>query len=196
MANEYAGLPLLKQALGLKADDLTRDALLNAALSAASRSIDDHCGRRFYLDASATARTYRADDRIADEVFLVDDIGAVAGLLVETGNASDGWTDVTSAVEYYPENAVARVEPITGIVFEDDHYFGDRDRLRVTARWGFPAVPDQIVQATLILAARLFRRKDTPEGVLGSAEWGTVRLSRTDPDVADLISRYVLLGFA
>jgi hypothetical protein len=42
---------------------------------------------------------------------------------------------------------------------------------------------------------RLFRRKDSPEGVTGSAEWGVVRLSRRDPDVWVLIEPYILPGF-
>ncbi|MDX2921298.1 hypothetical protein PV370_25695, partial [Streptomyces sp. NE06-03C] len=67
--------------------------------------------------------------------------------------------------------------------------------VQVTARWGWPAVPDEIVQATLIQAARLYKRKDSPEGVTGSAEWGVVRLSRRDPDVWALIEHYVLPGF-
>lgn len=203
MANEYADLADLK--LALQISDDARNSLLNKALSAASRSIDDHCGRRFYADADVSARVYRPNNRTADDVFLVDDIASETGLVVERGNATDGWTSLTPS-DYYPENAAARGEPITGLVFEDYIPFGyrarfgipfhRRDRLRVTAKWGFPTVPDQVVQATLILAARLYRRKDTPEGVLGSAEWGTVRLSRTDPDVAELVSRYVLDGFA
>ena len=191
--NQYADLADLK--LALQINDDARNSLLNNALNAASRSIDDHCGRRFYLDADTSQRVYRPDNRVAGEVFLVDDIATETGLLVEVGNASDGWVSVTPS-DYDPENAVARGEPITGLVLEDGLCFGSRDRVRVTAKWGFPAVPAQVVQAALILAARLYRRKDTSEGVLGSAEWGTVRLSRTDPDVAELVSRYVLDGFA
>jgi hypothetical protein len=50
------------------------------------------------------------------------------------------------------------------------------------------------VQATLIQAARLYRRKDSPEGVTGSAEWGVVRLPRIDPDVSALIKDLTLPG--
>jgi hypothetical protein len=52
-----------------------------------------------------------------------------------------------------------------------------------------------IREATLIQALRLYKRKDSPEGVLGSAEWGTVRVSRLDPDVAKLVESLVLPGF-
>ncbi len=193
MANEYADLADLK--LALQITDDARNSLLNKALEAASRSIDDHCGRVFYKTA-LTARTFRPDARLAGDVFLTDDLTVGVGFLVELGNSVDGWTAVTDPLEYYPENAALRSEPVTGLINEQGWIFGYRDRLRITAEWGFAAVPPQVVQAALILAARLYRRKDTPEGVLGSAEWGTVRLSRTDPDVAELVSRYVLDGFA
>jgi hypothetical protein len=44
---------------------------------------------------------------------------------------------------------------------------------------------------------RLYKRKDSPEGVLGTAEWGgPVRLSRVDPDVAALLTPFVIPGMA
>lgn len=213
MPSPYADLPLLKSQLSIS--DSQRDTLLNAALNAASRSVDDFCGRRFYLDATTSQRVYNPTHRLAGfnavtyaaqslfipsgaglgTQFIVDDIGDTAGLVVEYGSNSAGWTALTPD-DYLPENAVARGEPITGLVCDTGFPMMGTTRLRVTAKWGWPAVPDQVVEATLILAARLFRRKDSPEGVIGTAEWGTVRLSRTDPDVAALLSRFVILGFA
>ena len=55
-------------------------------------------------------------------------------------------------------------------------------------------MPAQVAQATLIQAARLYKRRESPEGVLGNAEWGSIRLSRVDPDVAALLSRFTRLG--
>lgn len=43
-------------------------------------------------------------------------------------------------------------------------------------------------QAALIQAARLWRRRDTPEGVIAFDEIGAVRLSRLDTDVAMLLT--------
>lgn len=193
MANEYSTLPLLKKHVG-GITDTDRDDLLNAALEAASRSVDDFCGRRFYLDVSATARVYNPSGRLYYDDLIVDDIGATTGLVVETGNATDGWTVVTTDVETGPDNAIIQGDPITRLVNLNGWVFGSRDRVRVTAKWGFPAVPAQVSQATLIQAARLYKRKESPEGVLGNAEWGSIRLSRVDPDVAALVQRFVLLG--
>lgn len=193
MANEYTTLPLLKLHLG-SITDTARDDLLNDAIEAASRSIDDFCGRRFYLDASATARSYNPSGRLYYDELLVDDIGDTDDLVVETGNDTDGWTAVTTDIETSPDNAIVQGDSITGLVNLEGWSFGRNDRVRVTAKWGFPAVPAQVGQATLIQAARLYKRKESPEGVLGNAEWGSIRLSRVDPDVAALVARFVRLG--
>ncbi|MFJ8163816.1 head-tail connector protein [Streptomyces sp. NPDC096136] len=196
MANEYAALSVLKQMLGVEDSDTSRDVLLTSALAAASRSIDTATGRRFYLDPVASPRTYRPADRTVNDTggarLLLDDAGADP-VTVETGSAGT-WTAL-SDYETGPENALARGRPITSLIRASGRWGTGPARVRVTARWGWPAVPDEIVQATLIQAARLFKRKDSPEGVTGSAEWGVVRLSRRDPDVWGLIEHFVLPGF-
>ncbi|MCX4780059.1 phage gp6-like head-tail connector protein [Streptomyces sp. NBC_01264] len=193
MANEYADLSVLKTSLGLEDDDDSRDVLLAAALASASRSIDTACGRRFWLDAVASARTYNPEGRTVYDGsgtrLLIDDAGAEP-TLVETGSAGS-WSVVTG-YETGPENALSRGRPITSLLLPSG---GWGTRVRVTTPWGWPTFPDEIVQATVIQASRLFKRKDSPEGVTGSAEWGVVRLSRRDPDVWALIEHYVLPGF-
>ncbi|MCP3817830.1 phage gp6-like head-tail connector protein [Streptomyces sp. A3M-1-3] len=197
MANEYADLATLKLSLGVEPGDITRDTLLNKALTAASRSIDASTGRRFYLDATGTARTYNPNGRVVcDEAgvrLLVDDIGTAAGLVVETGSAG-AFTAVTD-YETTPDNALVRGRPVTGLLRTAVGWGAGATRVRITARWGWPVVPTEVEQATVIQASRLYKRKDSPEGVTGSAEWGVVRLSRRDPDVWALIEHFVLPGF-
>ncbi|MFD5425212.1 head-tail connector protein [Streptomyces sp. NPDC127084] len=197
MANEYADLATLKLSLNIETDDTSRDTLLNNALASASRSIDASTGRRFYLDSPATARTYRTSGRVVcnaeGERLLVDDIGSSTGLIVETGSGGS-WSPVTD-YETAPDNALVRGRAITSLLRASGTWGYGSTRVRVTARWGWPAVPDEIEQATLLQAARLYRRKDSPEGVTGSAEWGVVRLSRRDPDVWNLIEHYIVPGF-
>ncbi|MFJ6617588.1 phage gp6-like head-tail connector protein [Kitasatospora sp. NPDC091335] len=197
VATDYATLDALKLALQIDPGDFTRDQLLTTALSAAARGIDSATGRRFWLDNMASARVYNPNGRTlaADggERLVVDDIGDSAGLLVETG-AAGTWTAVTG-YETGPDNALVRGRPVAALVLPAGTWGYGITRVRVTARWGWPAVPDDIVQATLIQAARLYRRKDSPEGVTGSAEWGVVRLSRRDPDVWNLLEHFILPGF-
>lgn len=196
MANEYAELAVLKEMLTVETADTTRDDLLNKALSSASRSIDRATGRRFYLDATATTRTYNPTGKVVcDEAgarLLIDDAGAEP-TLVETG--SGGSFTAFTDYETGPDNALVRGRAITSLLSPSSSWGYGTARVRVTARWGWPAVPEEIEQATLIQAARLYRRKDSPEGVTGSAEWGVVRLSRRDPDVWALIEHFVLPGF-
>lgn len=198
MANEYTTVAALKSQLNLATADTTSDALLTQALAAASRSIDRSTGRRFWLDPSAVQRTYRLGGRVLcdtdGEHLIVDDIGSTTGLVVETGT-NGSWTALTD-YETSPENAVVDGRPITSLL-RSTNTWGTTStaRVRVTARFGWPAVPDEVVQATQIQALRLYRRKDSPEGVMGSAEWGVVRLSRVDPDVYALIQHLTLPGF-
>jgi hypothetical protein len=197
VANEYADLATLKAHLNIESSDTTRDTLLNQALASASRGIDRDTGRRFFLDAAGVARTFNPSGKTvcdaAGERLLVNDIGSVTGLVVETGSAGS-FTAVTD-YETAPDNALVDSRPITALLRTSGTWGSGTARVRVTARWGWPSVPDEVVQATLIQAARLYRRKDSPEGVTGSAEWGVVRLSRVDPDVYALIKHFLLPGF-
>jgi hypothetical protein len=197
VANEYASLATIKAHLGIEASDTSRDTLLNAALAAASRGIDRDTGRRFWLDADPVARMFRLSGRtVCDEDgerLLVDDIGNITGLVVETGSGGS-WTAVTD-YEATPYNALLDGRPITALLRTLGTWGYGTQRVRVTARWGWPAVPDEVVQATLIQATRLYKRKDSPEGIIGSAEWGVRNLSRVDPDVYALVRHFVLPGF-
>lgn len=196
MAHEYGTLDMLRQRIGAEASDDSRDDLLTSALGAASRGIDRATGRRFWLDDSPGQRVYRLDGRVvcqADgDLLLVDDVGSVAGLVVETGSGVS-WSALTS-YETQPDNALADGRPINGLL-RGGAWGGATTRVRVTAQFGWPTVPSEITEAALIQATRLYKRKDSPEGIIGSAEWGVRNLSRRDPDVWALIEPFILPGF-
>lgn len=183
----------------LKITDTDRDEDLTLALRAASRSIDNYTGRRFYLDTTATARFFTRRHTVYSRSegwrLMVDDIGATTSLAVAVGNEDGGYTAVTGFTND-PPNALVEHEPLTAFLKNTAWIVRNMDRAKVTARWGWPAVPDVVEQATLIQATRLFKRKDSPEGVVGSAEWGVVRVGAIDPDVRALIQHLVLPGLA
>ncbi|MFE1424365.1 phage gp6-like head-tail connector protein [Streptomyces fungicidicus] len=197
MAQEYVTREALKNQLGIEAGDTDRDARADRAVRAASRAIDRATGRRFFLDEQPQTRTYRLDGRIVREpegdLLLVDDIGDTAGMVVEVGYVTS-FSPVTD-YETQPDNALADSRPVTGLLRAGRAWALPSSRVRVTARFGWPTVPDDIAEAAMIQAARLFKRADSPEGVMGSAEWGVVRLSRRDPDVWALIEPYIIPGF-
>ncbi|MFE2352210.1 phage gp6-like head-tail connector protein [Kitasatospora cineracea] len=196
----YATVAQLKAQLTIATDDTSRDDDLARVLAATSRGIDDATGRRFWLDDAPVPRVVGLLGRtLADadgDRLLVRDIGSLDGLVVETGRAGS-WSDVTAGVEPDPPDALDEGKPITSLLLVSSRWpAGGGQRARITARWGYPAVPGPIAEATLIQATRLYKRKDSPEGVMGSAEWGVVRISRRDPDVWALIEKYILDGFA
>lgn len=197
----YAALASVKEALGITADT-TRDDLLAGVLDAASRHIDQRCGRRFYADAGATARVYRSAGRLVRgrdgdvDRLMVDDIASTTGLVVESGFAwSSTYTTIAStSYEIFPENALVRGVAIDSIGLTAGSLWTPAGRVRITAQWGWPEVPDEIAQACLLLSTRLFRRKDSPQGFAGSAEWGVIRVASRDPDVEALIAPYRIPG--
>lgn len=52
---------------------------------------------------------------------------------------------------------------------------------------GDPGWPDHIVLGAVLLAARLFSRRNSPSGVASFGDQGAVYVQRNDPDVAMLL---------
>jgi hypothetical protein len=191
----YVTLAELKLHLGIT--DTTEDSLLRKAISTASRAVERWCNnRRFYLAPTATARVYKP----ATELLLVDDIGTASGVVVEVGSLGSYTTLAATSYELNPTNALAINMPVTALlaISSPALWFtgGWQPRVRVTAQWGWPAIPDDISQATLIVATRLYRRKGSPEGVAGFGDMGVVRLGRVDPDVQALLRPFMVSGIA
>jgi hypothetical protein len=169
-------------------------ALLEKAVNAASRAVEDWTGRRFWKDLSLVARTFRPSR--CDKARL-DDFASTAGLVVETRTAAGGswsaWT-LDSDFEVGPDNADAdggayawnSVVAVGARSFPLARY----RTLRVTATWGWSQVPDQVVEATVLKATALFKRRDAPFGVAGFSDFGAVRITRDDPDVVRLLARF------
>lgn len=174
--------------------DTVDDAGIEMAIEAASREIEGHCFRRFYADASATARVFVPSDDCTVEV---DDISTTSGLIVESG-AGSTWTTVTST-EY-------QLEPLNGFVggqawpytrirslgatFGVASYDGEAT-MRVTAKWGWPAVPADVKKAAIVQSLMLFKADDAPFGVAGFGEMGVMRMkSGLHPTAEKLLARF------
>jgi len=48
-------------------------------------------------------------------------------------------------------------------------------------------VDDDVVLGSAMLAARLYSRKGSPDGLAGYSEFGAARISRSDPDIERLL---------
>ena len=199
ITNGYATLTEIKTFLSIS--DNVDDTLLEGMVEAASRSIDRIANRRFYLDANASARAYRVSSPI---VLFTDDIGTTSGLIVKTDDDGDGTfeTTLTLNTDYImdPLTALNLGRPYTQVtmvtntqtfpIFPGLFQNGLRPGVQVTARWGWPSVPDDINQACLILTADLYKRKDSHGGILGLGDLGAIRMSPLGRDVTAMVRAY------
>jgi hypothetical protein len=193
----YSTLAETKAALRIT--DSIDDSLLEMAIESASRLIDAYCARSFY-NAGTAARYFVAD---TDWLTNIDD--AISITQVATDTSADGDFDIIwQATDYQLEPLNGRVDglavPYNGIRAIDSYTFpiwGGEGLVKVTGTWGWSAVPTAIKQATIIQASRIFKRLDSPLGVLSSPDLGFIRVgSRLDPDVAQLVDSYRIVKFA
>lgn len=196
VANGYASLAEVKAAARIS--DTVDDALLEIAIESASRAIDGHTHRNFYVaGTAATARVFAASN---SDFVWVDDFASTTGFVLATSDNLDAVFSTTWTASDYqlePLNGVSEGVswPYTRIRSTGNKGFPYGSNLagvQVTARWGWTAVPTAIKQACIILAGRQFKRYDSPLGVAGFGDLGAMRVSRVDPDVATLIEPYVL----
>ena len=197
ISNGYATLAEVKAALRIS--DSIDDSLLEMAIESASRLVDAYCARSFY-NAGTASRYF-----VADNDFLTNIDDAVSITEVATDTSADGTYDIVwQADDYQLEPLNGRVDglvwPYNAIRAIGDYtfpYWGGEALVKVTATWGFSAVPTAIKQATIIQASRIFKRLDSPLGVLSSPDLGFIRVgSRLDPDVSQLVDSYRIVKFA
>lgn len=194
VVNGYATLNELKSALRIQ--DSVDDGLLELALESASRLVDEYTMRYFYNGGTAT-RVFVPSD---DYTVALDDAISISAVAVST-LLNKTFDQVWTANDYQTEPLNGVVDglsgwPITRIravgVYEfpyDSDY--NVASVQVTGVWGWSAVPTAVKQATIIQAMRIFKRLDSPLGVISSPDTGFFRVSsRIDPDVAQLLNSY------
>ncbi len=195
MSDPYATVAELKSRMQITVN--SDDTRLSEALNAASRDVDKHCRRTFNKDTAATARIFKTD---TPRLARVDDFHTTAGLVIQTDGDDDGtfettWTAAETDYELRPLNGVVEGEsgwPFSRIYAVSTPTFpttNKRSSLRVTAQWGWAAVPAGVKESTLILAEGLFKLKDAPHGVAGFDGFGAVRV-RENPYVCMLLEKY------
>jgi hypothetical protein len=192
ITNGYCTLAQIKAAARIS--DSVDDSLLEMAVESASRAIDGHAGRYFYSAGTAT-RYYAADDSF---LVQIDDVSSTA-LTLQVSSAGDGVFDTTFApIDYQLEPLNGNVDglavPYTRIRAVENYLFpveSEQALIKLTAVFGWASVPTSITQACIIQASRIFKRLDSPLGVLSFGEMGSIRVSRyLDPDVEQLVAPY------
>lgn len=188
ITNGYATLAQVKAAMRI--NDSVDDDLIETAIESASRQIDGHCQRRFY--STSATRVYVPNDSFVTEI---DDLVSLTTL--KTTSDGDGFDTTWAAGDY-------QLEPLNGIAGGLDVSYthiravGDylfpiiqgEATVQVTGTFGWASVPTDVEQACIILSQRQYKRYDSPLGVAGIGDLGVMRVTRVDPDVAQLLAPY------
>lgn len=189
LTNCYCTLSDLKTSLAI--EDIQDDTALEAAILTASRMIDDYTGRFFYRDGTTGAPVTRYYTPDSWYITNLDDFVSLNQIALDD-DFDQTYTTILAASDYLidPVNNARRGWPYNRITAIDRYIFpyAYPQSVRVQAVWGWPSVPAEISMATKLQASRLFIRRQSPFGIAGTPEIGTVRLtSRLDPDVEALI---------
>ena len=196
IVNGYCTLAEIKASARIT--DSVDDTLLELAVESASRMVDSYTQRYFYNAGTATRLFAPQDSYVAE----IDDLVSLTTLQTSDG---DDFGTTWAAKDYQLEPLNGNVDGLTGhpatrIRAVDDFIFNVLDgeaTVKVIGVWGWSAVPIAVKQATVIQAARIFKRNDSPLGIAGFGEMGAVRVGvQLDPDVKHLIDVYRKVRFA
>ncbi len=157
-APDYVTSAELKSYLNIN-NSASDDTLVAIWVTTASRSVDSFCGRQFGQVGSLEDREYQTtwDPRQQSYVAEIDDVQNVGSMIVLDSGASEV-DDYTLS----PVNAVKKGKPYERI------HTSVSGPLVIQAMWGWTAVPTAVKNATLLQAARLAKRRDSPFGIAGS----------------------------
>lgn len=182
--NTYAELEDLKARLDITGSE--NDYILEQVLEAASRQVDGWCGRVFF--GGDSTRRLTADSHCL--IVLPEDLYELTSIAVDRdgdGTYETAWQVNDVDLQPYP-GPYQVLRPRSGKMFPRHRY-----AVQVVGLWGFGEdAPPAIREATLLQAARLYKRKDAPFGVTGNADHGQIQtISRVDPDIKELIAPFI-----
>lgn len=189
ITNGYTTLNDVKAALNL--EDSMDNAALEMAIATASRQIDDYCGRFFYKDGTELLPATRYYTPTDYYILPTDDFVSISEIATDDNfdrTYGTVWTSDDSMFE--PVNNPSRGWPMTRILAVGSYVFPWNlpQSVRVKGIFGWSAVPYEVKTAAKIQASRLFLRNQSPFGIAGNTDLGTVRLAaKLDADVEALL---------
>ena len=174
------------------------DQEYQAAIIAASRAVDEICHRRFYADPNANQVRYYTIDPRTPRVLELDDVTTMTTLATDddgNGTYETTWT-VDRDFVLEPLNAAADGRPYERLRLHPNGLYvlpTFPKSVKVTAAFGWAAVPSAVSEATRLIAIRVVKRvRDAIFGVVAlGLEGEAVRIARTDPDVMLLLHNYI-----
>ena len=169
-----------------------------AAITAASRGIDEYTSRIFY--SSSGTRYYTPEDRYCVEVDDIVSLGTFGLDWNRDGTYSTVWTQGTH-YNLAPYNNPTLGKPYESVelikysgAFFPPWQLGYGKSVRLIGTFGWSSTPAPVKQACTILATKLMRRaREAPFGVVGIGyDQTAVRISKAaDPDICFLLDPFV-----
>jgi hypothetical protein len=189
ITNGYCTLNDVKAALNI--EDSMDNAAIEVAIATASRMIDDYTGRFFYKDGTVGTPATRYYTPTDYWILPTDDFVSISEIATDDNfnrTYDTIWTADDSMFE--PVNNPSRGWPMSRILAVGSYVFPFNlpQSVRLKGIFGWSAVPAEVNSATQIQASRLFLRRQSPFGIAGSTDIGTVRLAaKLDADVEALL---------
>lgn len=189
ITNGYCTLAELKASLNIT--DNVDDTALESAITAASRMVDDYTERFFYVNGSVGSPVTRYYTAVDPYTINIDDVTTISEIATDD-NFDRTFGTVWSTTDYMvePINNPIKGWPYSRVLAIGAYIFPYQlpQSVRIKGVWGWSAVPAEVNMATLIQSSRIFGRRQSPFGIAGSPDLGTVRLfSRLDADVEVLL---------
>lgn len=185
IGDPYISKDALKSVLRITSTE--EDDFIERCVRGASKALERRAGwPTFWNTGSPVTRTVDVTRRVVPvrnagwqytKVLLRDGIASASGFTVS------GF----SAPVLLPADSIEDGTPADAIRLPWGASFGSNGTLSVTAVFGWPEVPADILWAAQMQAQRYYGRKGSPEGVAGSAEWGLTRIPALDPDVLSIL---------
>lgn len=190
----YATLDLFRARFSIT--DSIDDVQLQQALDTASAMIDEDTQLGPYSALTATTRYFTPT---RSDVLYVPPLISITTL--KTDDNDDGTYETTwSASDYELDTWSTRIGQPYEIIRALTRSFPTtttRKRIvQIVGSWGWSTTPDQITEATLLLASRLFRRQTSPLGVQSLADGGQLFIRSSDPDYRHLIAPFTRISVA
>lgn len=197
IGDPYNSRTAFKAALSITATD--EDDFIDVCINAARQALEKRSGwPTFWNTDTAVEREVEVYQNLVR--VTVGSASYYKLLLPRDGIASaDGFSvSGISGARLLPYDSIDDGNPADSILLPLGSAPSATGTLLVTAVWGWPSVPSDIIWAHQMQSNRYYRRKGSPEGVAGSAEWGLTRIPALDPDVLAILKGggYMRAGIA
>ena len=189
IVNGYTTLNEVKDSLNL--DDSIENGAIELAIATASRMIDDYCGRFFYKDGTVEVPAIRYYTPSDFYTVVVDDFVSLSEIATDD-NFDQLYQTIWTATDsmFEPVNNPSRGWPRNRIIAVGSYVWPAflPQSVRLKGIFGWSSVPYEVRTAAKIQASRLFLRNQSPFGIAGNTDMGTVRLAaKLDADVEALL---------